>query len=138
MKAIVYVEGKSSPPFEDGVVGIENVESSSLDSLPVAVYEDLELLDVVEFSENPNVLNVAFSKIRHGGTLRILGTDAIEVMRSSKAGRVALDAASQHLLNGRLRMTSAHDLKASLVGLGMEITTVSILGSRYLVEAKRR
>ena len=138
MKAIVYVEGKSSPPFEDGVVGIENVESSSLDSLPVAVYEDLELLDVVEFSENPNVLNVAFSKIRRGGTLRILGTDAIEVMRSSQAGRVALDAASQHLLNGRLRMTSAHDLKASLVGLGMEITTVSILGSRYLGEAKRR
>jgi hypothetical protein len=138
MKAIVYVEGKSSPPFEDGVVGIENVESSSLDSLPVAVYEDLELLDVLEFSENPNVLDLAFSKIRHGGTLRVLGTDAIEVMRSSQAGRVALDAASQHLLNGRLRMTSAHDLKASLVGLGMEITTVSILGSRYLVEAKRR
>lgn len=138
MKAIVYVEGKSSPPFEDGVVGVENVDSLSLDSLPPAVYEDLELLDVVEFSENPNVVSVASSKIRHGGVLRIFGTDALEVMKGSQSGRVGLGEASEQLLNGRVRMTSAHDLKNSLAGLGMEVTTVSILGSRYIVEAKRK
>ena len=138
MKAIVYVEGKSSPPFQDGVVGIENIESSSLDSLPVAVYEDLELIDVVEFSENPEVVSVASSKIRHGGTLRIFGTEALEIMKGSQSGRVPLVEASKQLLDGRLRMTSAHELKNSLAGLGMEVTIVSILGSRYLVEAKRQ
>ena len=110
----------------------------SLDSLPPAVYEDLELLDVVEFSENPNVVSVASSKIRHGGVLRIFGTDALEVMKGSQSGRVGLSEASEQLLNGRVRMTSAHDLKNSLAGLGMEVTTVSILGSRYIVEAKRK
>mgnify|MGYP003652913260 CR=1 FL=1 len=138
MKAIVYVEGKSSPPFEDGVIGIENIDSTSLESIPAAVYEDLELLDVLEFYDKPNVLSIAASKIRHGGILRIFGTDALEIMKGSQSGRMGLAEASGQLLNGRVRMTSAHDVKNSLTELGMEVTTVSILGSRYLVEAKRK
>ena len=137
MKAIVYVEGKSSSPFEDGVAGVETVESSHLESMPSAVYEDLELIDVLEFHQSPDVVKFACSKIRHGGTLRFSGTDAIEVMKTSKNGRMNLVNASSVLLDGRTRLTSAHELKKTLMSLGMEVKTVSIFGSRYIVEAMR-
>ena len=58
-------------------------------------------------------------------------------MKTSKNGRMNLVNASSVLLDGRTRLTSAHELKKTLMSLGMEVKTVSIFGSRYLVEAMR-
>lgn len=138
MKAIVYVEGKSSPPFSQGVGGTDCVKSSELSSLPCAVYEEIELIDVLEFDSSTDVLSVALEKLRHGGIIRIAGTDAIQVMRESEAGRVDIKEASTQLLGGRLRLTSAHDLKHELASMQMNVTAISIGGFRYLVEAQRQ
>lgn len=136
MKAIVYVEGKSSSPVR-GTSGTECLKSEDLPSLPVAVYEEIELIDVLEFDENPDVLSIAIQKLRHNGTIRIGGTDAVEIMRESERGRMDMSAASEHLLNGRMRLTSAHELKDRLLQMQMSVSTVSIGGLRYLVEATR-
>jgi len=138
MRALIYVEGKSSSPFVDGTHGIECIKSSQLKSLPAAVYEEIELIDVLEFDEDPSILSVALQKLRHGGVIRIVGTDALQVMRESDGGRIDMDVASNHLLGGRLRLTSAHDLKNKLSSMQMNVSTVSIGGFRYLVEAQRR
>lgn len=138
MKAIIYVEGKTSPPFENVPGGTECIESNLLQSLPAAVYEELELIDVLEFDENEDILLVALQKLRHGGLIRITGTDALQVMKESEAGRVGIAESSKHLLNGRLRMTAAHELKEKLSSLQMNITAVSIGAFRYLVEATRQ
>ena len=58
-------------------------------------------------------------------------------MKTSKNGRMNLTNASAVLLDGRTRLTSAHELKRTLLSLGMEVKVVSIFGSRYLVEATR-
>ena len=137
MKAIIYVEDKSSSPFTEGTAGIECVKSSDLPSLPVAVYEEIELIDVLEFDENPDILSIAVQKLRHNGVLRVGGTDALEVMRESERGRMDMGSASAQLLNGRKRLTSAHELKDRLAAMQMKISTVSIGGFRYLVEATR-
>lgn len=137
MRALIYVEGKSSSPFADGMQGIECIESSNLKSLPSAVYEEIELIDVLEFDESPDILSTALQKLRHGGLIRIAGTDAIQVMRESEAGRIDMEGASGHLLGGRLRLTSAHDLKHKLSSMKMNVTTIAIGGFRYLVEARR-
>ena len=136
MKAIVYVEGKSSSPVR-GTAGVECLKSEDLPSLPAAVYEEIELIDVLEFDENPDVLSIAIQKLRHNGTIRIGGTDALEIMRESERGRMDMSSASQHLLNGRMRLTSAHELKDRLIQMQMNVSTVSIGGLRYLVEATR-
>lgn len=138
MKAIVYVEGKSTSPFVEGASGIECIKSETLESLPAAVYEEIELVDVLEFDKNPQILSVVLQKLRHGATLRIVGTDALQVIRESEGGRVDMKKASEQLLNGRLRMTSAHDLKSELSSMEMEVTALSISGFRYLVEARRK
>ena len=138
MKAIVYVEGKSVSPFTDGTNGIECIKSNQLPSLATAVYEEIELIDVLEFDENPDVLSVALQKLRHGGLLRIAGTDAIQVMKESDGGRIDMAESSEHLLNGRLRLTSAHALKDKLSAVQMEVVALSIGGFRYLVEARRK
>jgi len=137
MKAIIYVEGKSSSPFVEETSGIECIESSNLPSLPAAVYEELELIDVLEFDENPDILSIAVQKLRHKGVLRIGGTDAVEVMRESERGRMDMGLASTQLLNGRVRLTSAHEVKDRLTAMQMSVSTVSIGGFRYLVEATR-
>jgi len=136
MKAIIYVEGKSSSPFRE-TSGIECLKSDDLSSLPAAVYDEMELIDVLEFDENPDVLSVAIQKLRHNGTIRIGGTDAVEIMRESERGRIDMAVASEHLLNGRIRLTSAHELKDRLLEMQMNVSTVSIGGLRYLVEATR-
>jgi hypothetical protein len=138
MKAVIYVEGKSSSPFANGTPNIERIKSSNLKSVASAVYEEIELIDVLEFDENPDILSVALQKLRHGGLLRIAGTDALQVMRESEAGRIDMVGASEHLLGGRLRLTSAHDLKHRLSSMQMNVTTISIGGFRYLVEARRQ
>ena len=53
MKAIVYVDGKSSPPFTNKSEDLSVLSSENIDSLPDAVFEEIELLDVLEFSERP-------------------------------------------------------------------------------------
>jgi len=136
VKAIVYVEGKSSSPIRE-TSGIKCLKSEDLSSLPVAVYEEIELIDVLEFDENPDVLSIAIQKLRHNGTIRIGGTDALEIMRESERGRMDMSSASEHLLNGRMRLTSAHELKDRLLQMQMNVSTVSIGGLRYLVEATR-
>mgnify|MGYP003149697691 CR=1 FL=1 len=136
MKAIIYVEGKSSSPF-DNACGIECIKSDDLLSLPAAVYEEIELIDVLEFDKNPDILSVAIQKLRHNGVIRIRGTDAIEIMRESERGRIDMQVASEHLLNGRMRLASAHELREKLSAMQMNVSTVSIGGFRYLVEATR-
>ena len=138
MRALVYVEDKSYSPFADGAHGIECIKSSNLKSLASAVYEEIELIDVLEFDEDPDILSVALQKLRHGGLIRIAGTDGIQVIREAEAGRIDLVEASKHLLGGRMRLTSAHDLKHKLSSIQMKVTSLSIGGFRYLVEARRQ
>jgi|TARA_R100000995_G_scaffold37301_1_gene17141 hypothetical protein len=139
MKAIVYVEGKSSAPFlVSGDGNVSSVDSTQMDSLPNAVFEEVELVDVIEFSENPNIVDIAVKKLRHGGVLKITGTDALQVIRNAACGVCAIPEASENLLNGRNNLTSAHDLKNRLASSGLEISSVGIIGYRYVVEAVRK
>jgi hypothetical protein len=138
MKAIVYVDGKSSPPFENEKESISLVNSLEIDSLPDAVFEEVELLDVLEFSDEPNILEIAIKKIRHGGTLKITGTDALQVIKGAAFGLCDLQHASEALLNGRNKLVSAHDLKNKLSSFGLNVSLVGIVGYKYIVEAQRQ
>lgn len=50
MQSIIYVEGKSSPPvFDSENENLKIVNESQVDSLPNAVFEQLEVIDLLEF-----------------------------------------------------------------------------------------
>ena len=138
MKAIVYVDGKSSPPFTNKSEDLSVLSSENIDSLPDAVFEEIELLDVLEFSERPEILEVAIKKLRHGGKIRITGTDALQVIKSAAFGMCDLEHASSVMLGGRNKLVSAHNLKEGLSSVGLNVTLVGIVGYKYVVEAQRQ
>jgi len=138
MKAIVYVDGKSSPPFTNKSEDLSVLSSENIDSLPDAVFEEIELLDVLEFSERPEILEVAIKKLRHGGKIKITGTDALQVIKSAAFGTCDLEHASSVMLGGRNKLVSAHNLKEGLSSVGLNVTLVSIVGYKYVVEAQRQ
>jgi|TARA_R110000751_G_scaffold305453_2_gene421911 hypothetical protein len=138
MKAIVYVDGKSSPSFTNNSEDLSVLSSENIDSLPDAVFEEIELLDVLEFSERPEILEVAIKKLRHGGKIRITGTDALQVIKSAAFGMCDLEHASSVMLGGRNKLVSAHNLKEGLSSVGLNVTLVGIMGYKYVVEAQRQ
>ena len=138
MKAIVYVDGKSSPPFTNKSEDLSVLSSENIDSLPDAVFEEIELLDVLEFSERPEILGVAIKKLRHGGKIKITGTDALQVIKSAAFGMCDLEHASSVMLGGRNKLVSAHNLKEGLSSVGLNVTLVGIVGYKYVVEAQRQ
>lgn len=138
MKAIVYVDGKSSPSFTNNSEDLSVLSSENIDSLPDAVFEEIELLDVLEFSERPEILEVAIKKLRHGGKIRITGTDALQVIKSAAFGMCNLEHASSVMLGGRNKLVSAHNLKEGLSSVGLNVTLVGIMGYKYVVEAQRQ
>ena len=65
MQGIIYVEGKSSPPvFDSENENLKIVNESQVDSLPNAVFEQLEVIDLLEFFDDDSILKKILSKLR--------------------------------------------------------------------------
>mgnify|MGYP003626605341 FL=1 len=137
MKACVYVENKSQPSLAAIGSALECVTNDKIDTLPSAVYDEVELIDVLEYDERPGILNIAASKLRHGGSIKIIGTDAIQITKSLSEGSMTAADASIHLLNGRIRMNSIHEVRKMLESVGFQIQFATISGNKYLLEALR-
>lgn len=139
MQSIIYVEGKSSPPvFDSENENLKIVNESQVDSLPNAVFEQLEVIDLLEFFDDDSILEKILSKLRHGGKIKITGNDAIQVLNGASNGSYNLEQASKLILDGRKRLISANQLKSKLSSLGLNVTLLGIVGSRYTLEAQRQ
>tara|TARA_R100001377_G_scaffold31597_1_gene17244 strand:+ start:2283 stop:2699 length:417 start_codon:yes stop_codon:yes gene_type:complete len=137
MKACVYVENKSKPSLVAIGSTLECIPSNKIDTLPSAVYNEIELIEVLEYDERPEILQLVASKIRHGGSIKIVGTDAIQVTKGVSEGSMTAADASIHLLNGRVRMNSIHEVRKMLESVGFQILFATISGNKYLLEALR-
>ena len=139
MQSIIYVEGKSSPPvFDSENENLKIVNESQVDSLPNAVFEQLEVIDLLEFFDDDSILEKILSKLRHGGKIKITVNDAIQVLNGASNGSYNLEQASKLILDGRKRLISANQLKSKLSSLGLNVTLLGIVGSRYTLEAQRQ
>lgn len=137
MKACIYVENKSTPSLAAMGAAVDCINNERLDELPSAVYHELELVDVLEYDERPDILDIAISKMRHGATLKLLGTDSIQIIRALNNGTIGPEEASNKLLNGRMKMNSIHELQEKLTSKGLEVRFASISGDKYILEAVR-
>lgn len=139
MRSIIYVEGKSSPSvFDSKNENLKIINESEIDSLPDAVFEELEAIDVLEFFDDDSIIQKLLSKLRHGGKIKISGNDAIQVLTGASSGGYSLEQASKLILDGRKRLISADQLKNKLTSLGVNVTLLGIVGSRYTLEAQRQ
>ena len=77
MKSIIYVDGKSSPAiFDSNNESLRIVNEKEIDSLPDAVFEELETLDVIEFLEDDELLAVRLAAVRRSHRQRLLSNHA--------------------------------------------------------------
>tara|TARA_R100000995_G_C3409478_1_gene88674 strand:- start:6 stop:410 length:405 start_codon:yes stop_codon:yes gene_type:complete len=133
MKLIVYAgQADSLPASQD----CESIHYSEVQSSPDAVFDEVEVLDALEYA-GYGLIEQICKKIRHGGRIRFVGTDAIEVVRAINSGRANLPEASSLLMSGRNQLTSVHDVKEIMASLGLQIGLVGIMGNRYSVEGVR-
>lgn len=137
MKACVYIENRSQPSLASIGSALECITSDKIDELPAAVYNELELIDVLEYDPRSEILQIAVSKIRHGGSIKVVGTDAIQITRGLHNGTMTAREASVHLLNGRIRLNSIHEVRSMLESVGFKIQFATISGNKYLLEALR-
>ena len=82
MKACVYVENKSQPSLAAIGSALDCITNDKIDTLPSAVYNEIELIDVLEYDERPEILQLVASKIRHGGSIKIIGTEVRKMLES--------------------------------------------------------
>ena len=137
MRVSIYVENKSLPSCSAITPDLECVPHTKVETLPSAVFDEIELIDVLEYDDRDNILSIVLSKLRHNGMLKIQGTDAMQVVKVLNHGGMDLESASAGMLNGRMRLTSVHKLRESLERFGMETIFTTVSGIRYLIEAKR-
>ena len=71
-RALVYVNGKSSPSIQPDGKEIDVIDNSSIEDLPNSVYDEIELLDVLEYDERANILDIVVKKLRHQGIVKRL------------------------------------------------------------------
>ena len=136
-KALVYVEGKSSSAIQQDGKEIDVINNHKIEDLPNSVYDEIELLDVLEYDERDNILDIVVTKLRHQGIVKISGVDCFQVAKSFTNGEISMEVASGKLLNGRYKMCSVHALREKLEAQAFEIGLVAIAGFRYILEAKR-
>lgn len=103
-----------------------------------------EILDYIHHSEIMPVLQNWVSKLRHGGTIIVGGTDCYEVAKGIVSCQLdtvvfnkALFGLSPQFPFIKLGMYTRHDIESILRNFGLKIIHKRINNRTYTVEAKR-
>jgi len=103
---------------------------------PDSYFTSIFVSDVLEFSENNDVLASVVQKIRKNGVLILSGIDGLEVCRKVFFGESAIEEASGFF--GRCkRINSITSIRTLLESKGLQIKFAGVDNGRYLVEAQK-
>ena len=87
-RALVYVNGKSSPSIQPDGKEIDVIDNSSIEDLPNSVYDEIELLDVLEYDES---METASDKLLNG-RYKMCSVHALREKLESQAFEIGLVA----------------------------------------------
>jgi len=113
----------------------------SLNEMSDAVCDSIEVNNILDFiftRDRNNMLNVIASKLKYNGQLSINGNDIHIVSSFLDQSLMTLDQVNNSILNGKLSIDSTSSMITKLESLGLEIVRVSIDGTEYSIEAKRK
>tara|TARA_Y100000361_G_scaffold140578_1_gene144836 strand:- start:475 stop:879 length:405 start_codon:yes stop_codon:yes gene_type:complete len=133
MKLTVYADNHNVIPDTENS---QSIHYSEANESPNAVFDEVEVFDALEYT-GYDFINSMQQKVRHGGKIKFVGTDAIEVIRAIHSGSAELPEASKVLMSGRSHLTSVHDIKSAMESLGLKVGLVGIMGNRYSIEGVR-
>ena len=82
MKLTVYADNHNAIPDTESS---QSVHYSEAIESPNAVFDEVEVFDALEYT-GYDFINSMQQKVRHGGKIKFVGTDAIEVIRAIHSG----------------------------------------------------
>lgn len=137
MKAIIF--SSANKPILPGTKGnVAQLDLNEIDKLKRSSITELECFDVLESSENDDILQDLMSKLRTGGVLKLKGTDARQVCKVFERGHIGETELTKLLVRNKLRAVSVADILEKIsTNKEMSILFAGVSGTGYLVEVKR-
>jgi hypothetical protein len=137
MKAIIFSSAKK--PILPGIKGnVTQLDLSEIDKIKRSSLTELECFDVLESSEDDNILDSLMSKLRTGGMLKLKGTDARQVCKVFDRGHIGEAELTDLLINNKIRAVSVADILQKVSNnKEMSIAFAGVSGTGYVVEVKR-
>ena len=114
-----------------------DLNEEELNNAPDGFFEEIFVLDILEYSKNDNIMNDIVKKVRKNGVLKLNGVDAIEMCRRIYYGDIDIEKASSDFFAHINRINSVVSLKKYFQINGWEIKFAGISSGRYFMEAKR-
>lgn len=108
-----------------------------LKNAPDSFFSEITVMNVLESSDDENILNVVCQKVRKNGKVVLNGVDANELCRNIYYGDTSLSEASKNFFSKSKNLYSAVDLKKYFLENKWKINFVGIKNGLYLVEATR-
>ena len=129
-----YVDDKH-PQINDNIQYLHLTHAQSLDN---ASCIEVDLHNCLDYTmERDQILQIAISKLRYSGVLRIYGIDLNMVMYNATSGNLNIQQTQQLLYSGKLSADTYENVVAKLKQAQLTIINESLTDNQYFITAKR-
>lgn len=123
------------PQINDNIQYLHLTHAQSLDN---AGCIEIDLHNCLDYTmERDQILQIAISKLRYNGVLRINGIDLDMVMYNAISGNLNIQQAQQLLYSGKLSADTYENVVAKLKQAQLTIINESLTDNQYFIAAKR-
>lgn len=112
------------------IVSLDTLEDASCDQIYVQHTLDYVL-------DRDNVMLTILQKMRHGGTIQIIGTEIIKVARDTITQEIDITQINQLLYNNKLSISSLYNVSKTLNSHKLTILSMRQDGYSYSITAQR-
>lgn len=110
---------------------------ADLDKAPDGFFTEIKVVDVLELSDDTNLLDKVCAKIRKDGKVIVNGIDGMDMCRKVFYGAVPLNSASQQFFKHANNLHSIATLKQYFLDKKWDVRFAGLSEGRYLLEAVR-
>lgn len=114
-----------------------DLTEEDLKNAPDGFFNEIAVINVLESSEDKNILDMVCNKVRKNGKVILSGVDALEICRQIYYGDLSLFEASDQFFHIANNLNSASSLKKYFLEKKWKINFVGIKNGIYSLEATR-
>jgi|19_taG_2_1085344.scaffolds.fasta_scaffold00068_6 hypothetical protein len=104
---------------------------------PNSFFQKICVQDVLEMSENPDILDSITEKVRKGGSLILEGIDALDICRRVHYGDMSLKESATNFFSRVNNLNSVATLKIYFAQKKWPVKFAGLNNGRYLMEVTR-
>lgn len=117
-------------------VNINDLTEDELNSTPNHFFNEITIVNILDTSQNNNVLQTIINKLKKNGILKINGTDMRAVCRDVHYGRIDLNTASS-IINKINNFNTISSFKNYFLNDEWKIHFIGLKNYNYFIEVKK-